>query len=247
MSRLIVIIAVVILPQIVLTQFNEEAGKMSRVKPGLMWHFTGLRPATAGKAQKYDRLIFDILYNDWQGDLTSFKNKWYSIGLNTNILFDIGLNKRNSLSLGTGFRHSLFRTENLGNLFSADPTNTYTMVSEGVSSDCKRRLLCGNSIGIPLELRFRTKGIKHVKFHMGGVVAYQWNIYARSVFTGQEGRQVVKDYNFKDVNPLALSAHIRVGIRNWAVYGSYGINPLFSNRSSTYLHLIQLGISVSLF
>jgi hypothetical protein len=220
----------------------------SRFKPGVMWNFTGLRPAEAGKAHKYDRLVFDLTYNDWFGDLKTFKNQWSSIGLNTNLLFDISLNPSSSISFGTGIRHSLFRTENLANLFAADPTNTFTMVSNGANvPDVKRRLLCGNSIGIPLELRFRTKNWQHVKLHIGGTISYQMNVYAKSVLSGPDGRQVVKDYNFADVNRLALSAHARIGIRNWALFGSYGINPMFMNRSSAKLQLFQLGLSASLF
>lgn len=247
MPKYLFIYVIVLLPYFVSSQFNEEPGKVSRFKPGIMSNFTGLRPARAGNAHKYDRLIVDVTYNDWLGDLKSFKNKWSSIGINTNLLFDIGINKKKTVSLGTGFRHSLFRTENLAHLFSADPTYTYTLVTKGTSVDCKRRLLCGNSVGVPIELRFRSKGWKHVKFHVGGVVAYQCNIYAKSVFTSPEGRQVIKDYNFADVNRFSLSTHIRFGTRNWAIYGSYGINSLFSNRSSTKLHLMQVGLSVSLF
>ena len=213
-----------------------------------MWNFTGLRPAEAGKAQKYDRLVFDLTYNDWFGDLKTFKNRWSSIGLNTNMLFDIPLNSSNTISFGTGIKHTLFRTENLANLFSADPTNTYTVISNAPSAvDVKRRLLCGNAFGIPLEMRFRTQNWKHVKFHVGGTISYQLNVYAKSVLSGPDGRQVVKDFNFADVNRLALSAHLRVGIRNWGLFASYGINPMFTNRSSAKLHLVQLGLSTSLF
>lgn len=229
-------------------QQKEAPELKSRYKPGIMWNFTGLYPAKEGKAQKYDRLVFDVTYNDWFGDLKTFRNKWSSIGLNSNFLFDISLNQANTISFGTGIRHSLFRTENLAHLFAADPTQTYTTVTDGSqASDVKRRLLCGNAIGIPLEFRFRTKSWQHMKFHVGGTLAYQLNVYAKSVFSGQEGRQVVKDYNFADVNRLSLIAHIRMGIRNWGMYASYGVNPMFSNRSSTNLHLFQLGVSISLF
>jgi hypothetical protein len=229
-------------------QQNAVPELKSRYKPGLMWNFTGFRPAKAGKAKKYDRLVFDVTYNDWFGDLRTFRNKWSSIGLNTNLLFDISLNRTSTISLGTGFRHSLFRTENLAHLFAADPTRTYTTVTDGSqASDVKRRLLCGNAIGFPVEFRFRTKAWQHFKFHVGGTLAYQLNIYAKSVFSGQEGREVVKDFNFADVNRLSLSTHVRMGIRNWGVYASYGVTPMFSNRSSTNLHIFQLAVSVSLF
>ena len=162
MNKIILLILITNLAFSAQSQFNKDTGNKSRFKPGFMWNFTGLRPAEAGKAQKYDRLVFDVIYNDWFGDLKTFKNQWSSIGLNTNMLFDIPLNGSNTISFGTGIRHTLFRTENLANLFSADPTNTYTVISNAPSAvDVKRRLFCGNAIGIPLEMRFRTQNWKH--------------------------------------------------------------------------------------
>lgn len=232
------------------SQYNSEPNLVSRYKPGFMFHFTGFRPAEEEKAQKYDRLVFDLTYNDWMGDLQAFKNRWSSIGINTNLLFDIPLTRKGTVSIGTGIRQSFFKTENLSNQFLADPSNNFTVLTNSVStSGIKKRLLCGNAIGVPFELRFRTKGWKHVKLHVGGVVAYQCNIYSKTIYNGatQIEGGLYKNYDFADINRLALSTHVRLGIRNWAIYGSYGINSLFSNRSSAELRLFQLGVSVSLF
>jgi hypothetical protein len=248
MHKRFVIVIMTFIPVVLCGQFTEEQGLVSRYKPGLMWNFTGLRPAKGGKAHKYDRLIFDISYNDWLGDLQTFKNRWSSIGLNSNVLFDIPLNESNTISLGTGIRHTLFRTENLTNLFVPDPTHTYTTVSDAVYGESiKRRLICGNSIGVPLELRFRSRGWKHMKFQIGGTIAYQLNMYSKTVYDDEYGKQIEKDYNFVDLNRVAFAAHVRLGVRNWGIYTSCGLNQLFSNRSSTKLHLFQLGLSVSLF
>ena len=250
MNKIILLILITNLAFSAQSQFNKDTGNKSRFKPGFMWNFTGLRPAEAGKAQKYDRLVFDVTYNDWFGDLKTFKNQWSSIGLNTNMLCDIPLNGSNTISFATGIRQSFFKTENLSNQFLADPTNNFTILSNSASTlGIKKRLLCGNAIGVPFELRFRSKGWKHVKLHAGGVVAYQWNIYTKTVYNGSKQIEdgLYKNYDFADVNRLAVSAHVRVGIRNWALFASCGINPMFKNRSSAKLHLVQLGLSTSLF
>jgi hypothetical protein len=250
MHRLILIVLIYFSGQYSFAQYNSEPNLVSRFKPGLMFHYTGLRPAEVEKAQKYDRLVFDLTYNDWMGDIKAFKNRWSSIGLNTNFLFNIPLSKKGKVSLATGIRQSFFKTENLSNQFLADPTNNFTILSNSASTiGIKKRLLCGNAIGFPFELRFRTKGWKHAKLHIGGVVGYQCNIYSKTIYNGatQIEGGLYKNYDFADINRLALSTHVRLGIRNWAIYGSYGIDSLFSNRSSADLRLFQLGISVSLF
>jgi hypothetical protein len=225
------------------------ADEISRFRPGSMWFFTGFRPATTEKVRKYDRLIFDLTYNDWAGDLDPFKNKWNSIGLNTSLMFDIPITKGNTVSFGTGLSHSLFRISNSAIAFSPDSTDTYTSMNSliNTNNNPSERFLCGNSISVPVEFRFRTKGWKHFKFHLGGKVGYQLNMYSRTVSEGANGKMILRDHNFADVQRLIYSAHFRIGIRNWALFGSYNLNSLFTNSNSPELNLIQMGLSIYVF
>ncbi len=230
------------------SQYNSEgADLISRFRPGSMWFYTGFRPATPEKVRKYDRLMFDLTYNTFNGDLKAFKNSWKSIGLNTNLMFDIPITKGNTVSFGVGLAHSLFRVETSGKSFNPDTSYTFTELSSYQPFAEENRYLIGNSFSVPLEFRFRTKGWKHFKVHIGGRIGYQANLYSKTVNHYFNGKQVFKDHTFADVNPLIYSAHVRIGIRNWALYGSYNLNALFKNKASVQLNLFQVGLSVSLF
>lgn len=211
-----------------------------------MWFYSGILPSKVENVKKYDRLIFDLTYNDWNGDLKPFKNKWGSIGLNTNLLFDIPIARSSSISFGTGISHSLFRISH-HSAFVVDSSNTFTTYNLNATADDKRHRLGGNSLSIPLELRFRTKGWKHFKVHVGGKIGYQLNMYSMIFWNGENGGYTLKTSDYPDINRLLLSAHVRIGIRNWAVFGSYNFNTLFSNAQSTQLNLVQMGLSISLF
>ncbi|MFN5910748.1 MAG: hypothetical protein ACK45H_05380 [Bacteroidota bacterium] len=228
---------------------RPEAHEISRFRPGTMWFFTGLRPAQAEKVRKYDRLVFDLTYNDWNGDLKPLGNDWRSIGLNTNLLFDIPLNKGNTISLGTGVCHSFFRISCPGRQFTADSTQLYTQMVYHADQNptTTKRFLGGQSFGIPVEFRFRSKGWRHIKFHVGGKLGYEFSQYAMTITKTDNGRFIAKDHGLPDPTRLIYSAHFRIGIRNWAFYGSYNLNKLFSNVASPQLNLIQVGLSISLF
>jgi hypothetical protein len=226
---------------------SEGADLISRFHPGSMWFYAGIRPAETEKVRKYDRLIFDVTYNTFTGALKPFKNNWNSIGLNTNLMFDIPIKKGNTMSFGVGLTHSLFTIETSGKSFNADTSFTFTQLSSYQPFAEETRRLIGNSFAVPVEFRFRTKGWKHFKLHIGGRIGYQSNVFSKTINHFQYGKQVFKDHSFVDVNPLIYSAHMRVGMRNWAVYGSYNLNSLFKNKSSAQLHLFQVGLSVSLF
>lgn len=230
------------------SQYNSEgADLISRFRPGFMWFFTGYRPAEPEKVRKYDRLMFDVTYNTWSGDLKPFENKWNSIGFNTCLMFDIPITKGNTVSFGTGLCHSLFRINSAYHLFAADSTNTFTEHFDIQTLVAEKSFLGGNSLSVPIEFRFRTKGWKHFKVHIGGKVGYQLGMYSKVVMNGENGDLTQKNRNFADVNRLTYSAHMRIGMRNWALFGSYNFNPLFSQEKSVQLNLLQVGLTISLF
>lgn len=234
-----------------LTSFSQYDGKgedeISRFRPGTMWFFTGFRPAKPGKPSKYDRLIFDVTYNDWIGDEDLFQNSWASIGLNTNLMFDIPLTQGNTVAFGVGVAHQYtnIRHDNRFNIDGIAKTSIYVLKD---STDLfNKSTFSGNSFSIPLELRFRKESWKHFKFHIGGKIGYQVNTLSKTVSTVNGHKEIHKRYGFPDENKLIYSAHVRLGLRNWALFASYNFNTIFSNTVSTKLNAVQMGLSISLF
>ncbi len=229
-------------------QYDSKGDSISsRFKPGAMWFFTGWRPARIEKVRKYDRLIFDVTYNDWIGDKDLFEIHWASIGLNTNLMFDIPLTKGNTVSIGTGLSHSYHVTRHNGRIDVSDSLGTTTWSPKLPTDDFRKSILGGHSFSIPLELRFHKESWRHFKFHLGGKIGIQTSMYQKYVRDHWLERQVMKSYKFPDQNFLVYSAHVRFGFRNWALFGSYNFNTLFSNPNSIQLNRVQMGLSISLF
>jgi len=247
MYKLILSIIICVVSGNAISQYNSEGEDLiSRFRPGSMWFYTGLRPATPEKVRKYDRLIFDVTYNDWIGDFGPFENQWSSIGLNSNFMFDVSLSKGNSVSFGWGVSHSFFSIHHDGSI-NTDATNNYSVYDPSDAIDFKYRKLNGNSFAVPIELRFRSKGWKHFKFHIGGKVGYLANAFQKSYYTGSGDKIIFKEYGIKDLNKVLYSAHFRIGMRNWALFSSYSINTLFKSAESSNFNMVQAGLSISLY
>ena len=228
-------------------QYNSQKEPVSRYRPGLFWFYTGLAPAEEDKPEKYDRLIFDLTYNDWAGDIDPFQNHWGSIGLNTNFMWDIPLTKKsNKVAFGIGVSHSYMNIRHNNHLLAIDSIGATQFALKDSSDNFYKSTLAGNSFSIPIEFRFRTGGWRHFKVHIGGKIGYQANLISKYVERVNGDKVVTKRYGFPDKNDLIYSAHVRIGIRNWALFASYNFNPLFKNSNSTQLNLIQMGLSVSL-
>lgn len=225
----------------------KDSTLISRHRPGIFWYFNGFKPAKSAAIRKYDRLIVDVGYNSWNGDQVAFSNRWNSIGITTNLLFDIPMDANNQFSIGTGIAHTWshivhdpsmkFYTYSNQTFFGNVPSTVYF----------NDQSFNGHSLSIPLEFRFRTKGWKHVKVHLGGKIGYQLNVYSTASRNDENGQYVETNSNFGDVNRFIYSAHARIGIRNWAMFASYQFNPVFSHPSSVKLNLFQIGLSLSIF
>ena len=226
---------------------SKGADEISRFRPGTMWFFTGMRPAKTEKVRKYDRLIFDVTYNDWIGDQELFQNHWASIGLNTNFMFDIPLTKGNTISLGIGLAHQYVNVRHDNLLIGDELIGTTSYFLKDSTSTFDKSVFSGNSFSIPLEIRFRKESWRHLKLHLGGKIGYQVNSYLKTVDNSGSNKQLHKVYGFPDMNNFIYSAHVRLGLRNWALFGSYNFNTIFSNVNSTQLNLVQFGLSISLY
>ncbi len=227
-------------------QYDGKGPNASRFRPGVGWFYTGLRPAEAEKPRKYDRLIFDITYNDWTGDLAPFNVLPTSIGFGVNVMFDKPLTKGNTVSFGYGLAYHRTKLAYQGSFSWASSGDSTTFMDNSSLSQQKRSFVY-NAFSIPLEIRFRKESWKHTKFHIGGRVGYGFGTYQKTKFTQVNGTTISKTYRVADFNALQYGAHIRLGIRNWALFGQYDFNPLFKSSKSVKLNVLKLGLSISLF
>lgn len=228
-----------------LGQYDSQGdNEISRFRPGAFWFFTGIRPAKMEKVRKYDRLIFDITYNDWTGDLKPFQVKPTSIGFGANLLFDVPLTKGNTISIGWGLNYHRTHLQH-NNTFFTNIKDNWTQYA--ISPVNGKGSLNFNQFSIPLEIRFRKESWKHFKIHAGGKIGYITNIHEKNILEDGSGRTVIKDYHFPDINKLQYSAHVRFGLRNYALFGEYNFSKLFSNSASTQLNIFRFGISISLY
>lgn len=230
------------------TSFSQEKDVISRYRPGVMWFFTGVRPAQAEKVRKYDRLMVDITYNDWLGKTVKpFKNKATSIGFNASMMFDVPLVPKNKIAFAWGLSYGLYRV-NHHDLFIRNSDSSFTSVVQHIEQyGIEKSIFKMHSIAIPVELRFRGEHWKHVKFHIGGKLAYQFlgTTVLSSSSAGITSKQKIN--GFYDLNPINASAHIRFGIRNWALYAQYNFLPFFTSKQSVQLNGFQFGLSISLY
>ncbi len=222
---------------------NNDSQLISRQRPGLFWYFDGLRPTKSTDNHKYDRLMLDLTYNDWCGDLNPFKNRWNSIGFNVNFMNDIKFKKTKVFSLGLGFGYGFSQIASKQK-FEIDktPIEISTLEKSTIYAQTRSN---SNRFFIPLELRFSTKNWNRWKFAIGGTFGVNVGMSQRLI--DSDGSKMERTNLSEYTSILNYGIHSRLGYRNFSLFGSYQINNLFRGRGNPDLHQFQLGLSISLF
>lgn len=226
-----------------------EDSLVSRFRPGVMWFNTGLRPAKPEKVRKYDRWMIGIHYNQLLGtNPVMAKNPAGSLGFHTQWVPEIALTKHNTVSIGVGLGYSFQRSRVDGLFVHANQQTNFQSFTNQPVGNVVRATFRSHHVFIPVELRLRTKGWKHVKFHVGGQVGWQFGANMRTVSLKDANGMttITESKGYSDYTPLHAAVVARVGIRNWAVGCVYHVQPVFT-QAPNKLHLLELQLSLSLF
>lgn len=248
MKNLSILLIVIVYSSTLFSQdTNKDDGIHSPYRPGIGWFYSGFKPLEDGGVAKYDRLMVDLVYNDWYGDRDYFKSPWNSIGFNASMMFDIPFTRSNVVGMGIGLGYSYFNNKSPLQFNRNFDDNTTTAIEYLPEDKPFRNKFSANYIEIPLELRFRTKGIQHFKFMIGGKIGYAINASTKEVQKIGSKKYATKEVNFPDLNRWRYGVTARIGIRNFAIFAAYYFSPLFKSEESTQLYPISMGITISLF
>lgn len=223
-------------------QEKKEGYEPIKGRPGILWYFNGFKAPKKGQRRKYDRLMVDILYNDWVGEVEPFKNNWQSIGANFNWMWDIEFSPKSTSSFGIGFSYGFWNIAHNGAFYPHEWEESTSFLKTQKQS-VKRSTLKGHTFSVPIEFRFRTAGWRHFKVHIGFKAGYQPKMKNRDLYI--KGQKV--NAKLRDSNPFVYSTYIRIGVRNWALYAGFNINDLLLHSNSTKINHIQMGLTVSIF
>ncbi|WP_139134283.1 porin family protein [Crocinitomix algicola] len=228
-------------------QQKEDVHPFIKRKPGVMRLYTGLSAPDEKSPDKFDRFNSDFFYNDWIGDPNNVATKFYSLGHNLNLMFDIPFSKKSrmGIAIGLGYSHFSIRHDGEFNFLKELGTeNKFSHLSPygGVNRWINRTVF--NFVEIPFELRFRSRKERgKLKFYPGFKAGFMVENYTKWRIEQYE----YKEFNFPDLNRIHYGPTLRIGIDNIFLFGYYDMTYLFTNPNSNQLQLISAGISIGWF
>lgn len=214
-------------------------------RPGIMRFYTLYSP-TETSAEKFDRFNTDFYYNSWLGDVNGVQTKFYSIGHNVNVMYDIPFSKtsRFGIAIGVGYSHFSVRHDGDFNFQTPITPELHTNLSPSVNNNKWVNRTVFNFVEVPFELRIRSqKERPKFKFYPGFKVGYMAGMYHKWRINDLK----YKEFNFPDQQVLHYGPTIKIGINNIMLFGYYDLTVLFDNSNSNQLQLFSAGISIGWF
>ena len=153
-----------------------------------------------------------------------------------------------NLVIGLGFEWNQYEFSNKTKL-NADSSYTSGIIDSSNTYVYKKNRLKSNFVNVPILLEFNTNKNPNKAFHIAfGVIAgYKIGSRTRQVLEkdGNDIRFTRNDsYN---INPFRINAHASVGYKNFTVFGSYGLTPLFVNGKGPELYPFTIGLKIVTF
>lgn len=189
-----------------------------------------------------DYIVIQAGYAGLTGTGASTLHMGFNRTLNIALMYDIPLNEtRFSLGagLGVGADNFYFKKEKI------DITST-TSPNRVASDNYQRSKLSTTYLEIPLELRFHQ--FQHdlnrgFKVGIGIKAGYLLNAHTR-VVNNSTGHNVTETQSSKYwFNTIRFVPTVRIGWGNFAVFGTYGITPVFKSNSTYSLKAYSVGVS----
>jgi len=166
-----------------------------------------------------------------------------SIALNFNVAdYEVDLYRKN-IMLVTGIGFSIQNYRFNSDAYLAPDSSNVTSIGDPSFTLSKNKLVTGY-INVPLLLEFNTSENPKKSFHFAAGVIGGVRVHSHLKLIEDSGENEVKHKIFDDfnVNPWRVDATVRLGYRNFTVFGSYGLTTFFKDNKDPELHALTMGV-----
>jgi|SRR5688572_21118457 len=166
-----------------------------------------------------------------------------SIAVHFNLAdYEVQLYRRHiMLVTGIGFTINNYRF-NSDSYLAPDSSNVTAI--GGPAFTLSKNKLVTDYINIPLLIEFNTSENKKRTFHFATGVIGGIKVASHLKLVEDSGDNEVKNKIYDDfnVNPWRADATVRLGYRNFTVFGSYGLTSFFKTDKDPELHTLTVGL-----
>lgn len=150
------------------------------------------------------------------------------------------------LIVGAGLTYNSYGLKNNVRVFTEDSSATYAVTIPDTLMTFSKNKLRATYVNVPVMLEFNTSDDNDKSFHLAAGVIGGWKMGSISKqkweSNGEKHQYRNKaDYNF---SPFTLDATARLGYRNFTVFATYGLTPLFQKNKGPEVYPVTVGFQI---
>ena len=111
----------------------------------------------------------------------------------------------------------------------------------------EKNKLAVNYVIVPFLIQFNTNEKLKKSFHLAGgiLLSYKYDSHLKLVYDNEGEMQKSKRRDDFNIEPLRYDATVRLGYRNYTLFGSYAISELFKGKTGPTLHPFNVGLQLA--
>lgn len=147
---------------------------------------------------------------------------------------------------GVGLTWNSYGLKNNVSMETRDSSATYGILIPDTLMTYTKNKLRTSYVNIPLLLEFNTSRNEDNNFHITAGIIGGWNmntIVKQKWEKGNEDGQLRRRNDF-NVNPFTLDATARIGYKNFTLFATYGLTPLFKKNKGPEVYPMTVGLQI---
>ncbi len=196
----------------------------------------------------------NLLINKSGGTTMDSANSWLELDYSRSMSFRFNIFEEKiriykdyvGLIVGAGLTYNSYGIKNNVDITDRDSLFTYANTILDTIRDYSKNKFRVSYINVPLMLEINTSKDNDHSFHIAAGVIGGWKMGSIIKQKWEDGddkntSRRKADYN---VNPFTLDASVRVGYKDFTLFATYGLTPLFKKNKGPEVYPVTVGIQI---
>lgn len=148
--------------------------------------------------------------------------------------------------IGAGLTYNSYGIKNNVDITTRDSSATYGIALDDSIRDYSKNKFRASYIHVPLMLEFNTSQDNDKSFHIAAGVIGGWKMgsITKQKWEDQNDKYQARRKSDFNLTPFTLDATARIGYKNFTVFASYGLTPLFQKNKGPEVYPVTVGIQI---
>ncbi|MBL7743475.1 MAG: outer membrane beta-barrel protein [Chitinophagaceae bacterium] len=212
------------------------------------------KPAIDLSGRANDHFLLQLGYTGWAGRPDTITPSGFSKSINVYFMFDFPFktNPKLSMAFGPGIStdNIIFKEHFVG---IRENSSVFQISDRSDTNHFRKTKLTTVYLEAPVEFRYTKDPLnpgKSLKFAIGVKVGTMLKAYTKSKDWQTKSDATINSYTQKEAskqyfNTTRLSAHARIGLGHFSLYGSYQITTLLKDGAGAEIRPYSIGITLS--